>query len=108
LAAALEWARARLDQPLTVEDLAREAGLSSRHLARRMRAEIGIAPLGWPHRQRVAMAQELLEATDATVEQVAARCGLGTATTLRRHFQQAVGVSPTAYRVTFGRVRSQA
>jgi transcriptional regulator GlxA family with amidase domain len=54
------------------------------------------------------MAQELLESTDATVEQVASRCGLGTATTLWRHFQQTVGVSPTAYRATFGRVRSQA
>jgi AraC family transcriptional regulator, transcriptional activator FtrA len=105
LATALEWARARLDRPLTVSDLARAAGLSSRHLARRMRAEIGIGPLEWLHRQRLAVAQELLERTDATVEQVATRCGLGTATTLRRHFQRAVGVSPTAYRATFGAVR---
>ncbi|MEJ3656825.1 helix-turn-helix domain-containing protein [Actinomycetes bacterium KLBMP 9759] len=101
LAAALDWARARLDQPLTVEDLARAAGLSSRHLARRMRAEIGMRPLGWLHQQRVAMAKELLERTDATVEQVAARSGLGTATTLRRHLHKATGVSPTTYRATF-------
>jgi AraC family transcriptional regulator, transcriptional activator FtrA len=107
LAAALGWARARLDRPLTVEDLAREAALSSRHLARRMQAEIGIGPLDWLRQQRVAMAQELLECTDATVEQVAARCGLGTATTLRRHFQRTVGVSPTAYRATFGQIRSK-
>jgi transcriptional regulator GlxA family with amidase domain len=107
LATALDWAQARLDQPLTVEDLAREGRMSSRHLARRMQAEIGISPLGWLHQQRVALAQELLECTDATVEQIAARCGLGTATTLRRHFQQTVGVSPTAYRATFGQVRSK-
>jgi AraC family transcriptional activator FtrA len=106
LAAALDRARARLDRPLTVEDLARAAGLSSRHLARRMRTELGTGPLEWLHSQRLAVAQELLERTDATVEQVAARCGLGTATTLRRHFQRAVGVSPTAYRATFGTVRS--
>lgn len=104
LATALDWARARLDQPLTVEDIAREARLSSRHLARRMHAEIGVGPLDWLHRQRVAVAQELLERTDASVEQVAARCGLGTATTLRRHFQRTVGVSPTAYRATFGQM----
>jgi transcriptional regulator GlxA family with amidase domain len=102
LAAALDWARARLDRPLTVEDLARRAGLSSRHLARRMRAELGVRPLDWLHRERVALAQELLESTDATVEQVAARCGLGTAATLRRHLHRAVGVGPTAYRSTFG------
>lgn len=108
LAAALDWARARLDQPLTVEDLARQAGLSSRHLARRMRAEVGMRPLDWLHRQRIGTAQELLERTDATVEQIAARCGLGTSTTLRRHFQRTVGVSPTAYRATFGHTGSPA
>ena len=103
LAMALDWARGRLDQPLTVEDLARHAGLSSRQLARRMQAEVGMRPLDWLHRQRVALAQELLERSDASVEQIAARCGLGTATTLRRRFHRAVGVSPTTYRATFGR-----
>lgn len=104
LSVALDWARGRLDRPITVEDLARQAGLSSRQLARRMHLEIGTRPLDWLHRQRVALAQELLESTDASVEQIAARCGFGTATTLRRHFQRAVGVSPTTYRVTFSRV----
>ncbi len=101
LGQALDWARARLDEPLTVRDLARESGLSARQLARRMRAETGSAPLEWLHRQRVNRAQDLLERTEASVEQIAARCGMGTATTLRRHFQQAVGVSPTAYRTAF-------
>lgn len=99
--AAMEWARARLDRPLTVSDLAREAGLGARQLARRMSAETGMTPLRWLHRERVLRAQELLERTDASVEQIAARCGLGTATTLRRHFVRAVGVSPTTYRATF-------
>ncbi|MFD1827055.1 MULTISPECIES: GlxA family transcriptional regulator [Mumia] len=99
--AALDWARERLDQPLTVTDLAREAGLGARQLARRMSAETGLTPLKWLHRERVLRAQELLERTDASVEQIAGRCGLGTATTLRRHFVSAVGVSPTAYRTTF-------
>jgi transcriptional regulator GlxA family with amidase domain len=97
----LAWARARLDQPLTVADLARHAGLSTRQLARRMRAELQAGPLDWLHQQRIARAQELLERTDAAVEQVAAACGIGTAATLRRHFHRAVGVTPTAYRATF-------
>ncbi|MDF2805774.1 MAG: AraC family transcriptional regulator [Cellulosimicrobium sp.] len=101
LAPTLEWARARLDRPLTVRDLAGRAGLSTRQLARRMLAELGVTPLEWLHQQRVARAQELLERTDASVEQVAARCGLGTAATLRRHFQRAVGVTPTSYRSSF-------
>jgi transcriptional regulator GlxA family with amidase domain len=66
-----------------------------------MRAETGLTPLGWLHRQRITRAQELLERTEASVEQIAARCGMGTATTLRRHFHRSVGASPTAYRDAF-------
>jgi AraC family transcriptional activator FtrA len=101
LGLALDWARAHLDQPITVQDLAREAGLSARQLARRMTAELGLAPLAWLHHQRITRAQDLLERTEASVEQIAGRCGMGTATTLRRHFQRSVGVSPTAYRTAF-------
>ena len=101
LAPTMDWARSRLDRPLTVRDLADHAGLSTRQLARRMRAELGVGPLDWLHQQRIARAQELLERTDASVEQVAAGCGMGTAATLRRHFHRAVGVTPTAYRTTF-------
>jgi AraC family transcriptional activator FtrA len=101
LAPTLEWARARLDQPLTVRKLADHAALSTRQLARRMHAELEAGPLEWLHQQRIGRAQELLERTDASIEQVAANCGMGTAATLRRHFHRAVGVTPTAYRATF-------
>src|SRR5262245_13845671 len=101
LAPTLEWARSRLDQPLSVRELADHAGLSTRQLARRMQAEPESGPLEWLHRQRIGRAQELLERTDASVEQVAASCGMGTAATLRRRFHRAVGVTPTAYRATF-------
>ena len=101
LASTLAWARAHLDQPLTVRDLAGHAGLSTRQLARRMQAELQAGPLDWLHHQRVARAQELLERTDASVEHIAASCGMGTAATLRRRFRRAVGVTPTSYRATF-------
>jgi len=101
LAPTLEWARARLDAPLTVRDLAGHAGLSTRQLARRMLAELGTGPLDWLHQQRIGRAQELLERTDASVERVAASSGLGTAATLRRHFRRTVGVAPAAYRTAF-------
>ncbi|MGH3302401.1 MAG: GlxA family transcriptional regulator [Streptosporangiaceae bacterium] len=101
LGPALDCARARLDMPLTVQDLARQSGLSARHLARRMRAEVELTPLGWLHRQRITRARDLLERTDATGEKIAAQCGMGTAITLRRNFHRTVGVSPTAYRAGF-------
>lgn len=101
LAVTLAWARGRLGEPLTVRDLAGHAGLSTRQLARRMHAEVQAGPLDWLHQQRIARAQELLERTDASIDQVAASCGMGTATTLRRHFHRSLGVTPTLYRATF-------
>lgn len=95
------WASRRLDQPLTVEDLARQANLSSRHLARLFKAVTGTTPLQWLHTLRIHRAQELLETTDNSVELVAEASGMGTAATLRRHFHRAVGVPPDTYRRTF-------
>lgn len=97
----LAWAARRLDQPLTVEDLARQASVSSRHLARQFRAATGTTPLRWLLNQRIRRAQELLEHTGDGLDAIAAATGLGTATTLRRHFHQVVGVAPGVYRRTF-------
>lgn len=46
------------------------------------------------------------ESTDDGIDTVASAAGMGTAATLRRHFQRAVGVAPDAYRRTFRAARS--
>jgi AraC family transcriptional regulator, transcriptional activator FtrA len=97
----MPWALERLEHPLTVRDLARKAGMSSRNLARHFNVMTGISPLRWLLTQRLRRAQELLETSDLSVEQVASRTGMGTATTLRRHFSQRLGVPPETYRRTF-------
>ncbi|MYW68931.1 helix-turn-helix domain-containing protein [Streptomyces sp. SID8379] len=101
LADLFPWVLGHLDEPLTVEDLARRARMSSRHLGRHFRQVTGTTPLQWLHIQRIRHAQELLEATDDTVDTIAAATGMGTATTLRRHFHRTVGVPPDTYRRTF-------
>jgi AraC family transcriptional regulator, transcriptional activator FtrA len=100
------WALERLDRPLTVTDMARAAGVSERTITRQFRVATGTTPLQWLLAQRVHRAQELLETTDLGVDQVAERTGLGTATTLRRHFHRVLGVPPDTYRRSFhGRSR---
>jgi AraC family transcriptional regulator, transcriptional activator FtrA len=101
LAELLPWVMQRLDQPLTVEDLARQANMSSRHLGRHFRSVTGTTPLQWLLTQRIRRAQELLETTDDSVDTIASAAGMGTATTLRRHFHRTIGVPPDAYRRTF-------
>jgi AraC family transcriptional regulator, transcriptional activator FtrA len=101
LAGLLPWAIERLDRPLTVEDLARRANMSARNLGRHFRSVTGTTPLRWLLTQRIRHAQELLETTDDSVDIIAAATGMGTATTLRRHFSRTVGVPPDTYRRTF-------
>jgi transcriptional regulator GlxA family with amidase domain len=101
LEATRAWALERLADPLTVRAMARHAFVSERTFLRRFHAETGTSPLRWLHAQRVAEARRLLEATDLPIEDVAGRCGLGTAANLRRHFHRATRTTPTAYRRAF-------
>ena len=101
LAALLHWAQAHLDNPLSIEALARKAALSPRTLARRFRQEAGTTPHRWLIHQRLLSAQRRLETTKRSIDDVAEAVGFGTATTLRQHFQRAFGTTPTAYRRRF-------
>jgi transcriptional regulator GlxA family with amidase domain len=95
------WALDRLDQPLTLEQLAVHARMSVRTFSRRFREETGSSPGRWLVLQRVEHARRLLETTDLPIDRVAAQSGLGTAASLRQHLRSTVGVAPGAYRRTF-------
>jgi transcriptional regulator GlxA family with amidase domain len=95
------WALRRLDEPLTLRQLAERESMSVRTFTRRFREEVGMSPGQWLTQQRVEHARHLLESTDLGVDQVARQAGFGTAASMRQHLQVALGVSPTAYRRTF-------
>jgi transcriptional regulator GlxA family with amidase domain len=97
----LAWMERNLDSELTVEQLAARAHMSPRTFARRFQQETGTTPYRWLLRQRVLLAQQLLEATDETVDSVAGRAGFGNAAGLRHHFLRTLGTTPHAYRRTF-------
>lgn len=108
LEATRAYALQRLDEPLTVAQLARHACTSERTFNRRFRQETGTTPLRWLHAQRVDHARRLLEASDLPVEAVAQRCGFGSAAILRQHFRRATATTPTAYRRTFAGIDGHA
>ncbi|MFD8146587.1 GlxA family transcriptional regulator [Streptomyces sp. NPDC059708] len=99
--AARAWVLDRLHEPLRLSDLARQEAVSVRTLTRRFRQESGVSPGEWITAQRVERARRLLERTELSMEEVAREAGFGTAQSLRKHVQAALGVSPTAYRRTF-------
>jgi transcriptional regulator GlxA family with amidase domain len=101
LAGLLAWMREHLADEHTVPRLARRAALSERTFARRFRQETGTTPAAWLARQRVARAQELLESTEAPVDEIARLCGFGSSPVLRHHFARQLRTSPVAYRRRF-------
>ena len=103
----LVWAQEHLEQDLSVDELAARALMSPRSFARHFRAATGSTPHAWLLGQRVARAQQLLETTELSIDEVARHSGLGAAATLRHHFALRLGTSPQAYRRTFrGQARS--
>lgn len=101
LAPLLDWMQAHLPEPMTVADLAERAHMSPRTFARRFATTTGTTPHQWLTRQRVFLAQRLLEAEGLGVDEIARRTGFGTADLLRHHFTHQVGTTPRSYRRTF-------
>ena len=81
--------------------MAAAAAMSVRHFARVFTHEVGETPARFVERVRVEAARHELETTADTLEVVAARCGFGTAETMRRVFQRRLNVAPDSYRRRF-------
>jgi transcriptional regulator GlxA family with amidase domain len=103
----LDWAVAEMHRPLTVGAMAHHAGLPARTFARQFRQQVHLTPMRWLAGQRLLEARRLLEVTDLSVDEVADRCGLGSAATLRVHLARESAITPTAYRQAHRQGRRQ-
>ena len=101
LGALLDWGRANLGAGLSVDDLARKGAMSPRTLTRRFRAAVGMPPGEWLQRERLRLAQRLLESTGDPIDLVAKRAGYDSDATMRAQFATRLHTSPRAYRRTF-------
>ena len=84
-----------------VAALAASAAMSERHFTRVFTSEVGETPSRFVERVRTEAARRELESTGDTLDVIAARCGFGTAETLRRTFRRRLHTSPDAYRRRF-------
>jgi AraC family transcriptional activator FtrA len=97
----LAWMQEHLDEPQAVSDLAGRSAMSTRTFARRFAAATGTTPYQWLLRQRLQLAQRLLETSDLPVDSIALQSGFSTSANLRKHFGRRVRTTPQAYRHTF-------
>lgn len=90
----------RYMNPLTIDDLARQFGLSRATLFRRFVAAFGVAPKQYLSELRLQKACELLASTDWSVKQVAYGCGFTKPCHFTRSFAKRFSVSPSTWRQT--------
>ncbi len=95
---ARRYAEGQLHRALTVDDLAREAGLSRHHFSRLFARHNGLAPAAWLIEQRVKEAARLLRGTKLPLKAIATQCGFPNPNYLGRVFRRHTGVPPAAYR----------
>jgi AraC-like DNA-binding protein len=98
---AKDLADARYPDPLTVDDLARAAGLSRAHFSREFRRAYGESPHAYLLTRRLERAAALLRTTDRSVTEICFSVGLQSVGSFTTSFTRTYGVSPTAYRAAF-------
>jgi AraC family transcriptional activator FtrA len=103
LSALMDTLHGRLDESFSIPQLAGMAAMSERTFISRFKAATGTTPADWLTTARLDRARDLLEGTALSIDRIAGDCGFGTAITLRHHFRQRLGLSPSAYRLRFGR-----
>lgn len=91
-----ELLRADTDATLTLNDLAREVGLSPWHLNRVFSRTVGLPPHAWRNQWRLAQAKRLLHGGMGPAE-TAASLGFSDQSHLHRLFKRAFGVTPSGY-----------
>ncbi|APR88291.1 Transcriptional regulator, AraC family protein [Minicystis rosea] len=96
---ALELMSARFAEPLSLDRLAREAGMSKFHFVRSFRATTGSSPHDHLVQLRLEAARRMLVSTDLTVAEVAFACGYGSAAHFGSAFLRRYGTSPRQYRL---------
>lgn len=99
---ALSRLHAEVSRPWTLESLARAVGTSRASLSRKFAAEVGLPPMAYLTRWRLARAADLLADPQVTVAAAARAVGYGTPFALSAAFKRVYGLSPRDYRARAG------
>jgi len=93
-----ELVHAKIEDELSLDEMAESAGLSTAHFSQMFRKSTGESPHQFVLRHRVQRAKEMLRAAEVRMLDVAVACGFKTQQHFARVFRQLCGASPTEYR----------
>jgi AraC family transcriptional regulator len=93
-----EFVHAKVEEELTLHEMAQSVELSIAHFSRMFLKSTGETPHQFVLRHRIERAKEMLRAADVRILDVAIACGFKTQQHFARVFRRACGASPTEYR----------
>lgn len=99
LARVVEYMSVHFAEPLRLEQLAREAGISKFHFAHLFRERTGMTPHRYLVQLRMDAARRMLASTGLTVSEIAAACGYDSPAHFGAAFQRRHGQTPGAFRL---------
>jgi AraC-like DNA-binding protein len=101
----VDW---RYAEPVTVDDMARAAGLSRAHFSTEFRRAFGETPHAYLLTRRLERAAALLRSTDHSVARIGVEVGWTSVGSFTTSFRRCFGMTPTAYRRSFPPARALA
>jgi transcriptional regulator GlxA family with amidase domain len=97
-----EWMHKNFAKTFPLEDPARRVGMSVRNFVRRFKQATGDSPLIYLQKLRIAAAKRMLESNHRSMQEICDAVGYQDVAFFRALFQRHTGVSPSAYRDSFG------
>jgi AraC family transcriptional regulator len=94
----IEFMEANLAGPITIADMAAEAGVSPFHFARLFQRAIGVTPLRFLAERRMRLGERLITTTDMPVALIATATGYASASAFGAAFRRHFGANPSAFR----------
>jgi signal transduction histidine kinase/DNA-binding LacI/PurR family transcriptional regulator/AraC-like DNA-binding protein len=95
---AMAYVQQSYQEPLSRHDLARHVGMSDDYLTYCFRQELGMTPIAYLNRYRIAQAKRLLRESDKAITEIALDVGFSDSGYFSRVFRREVGMSPEAFR----------
>jgi len=86
-----------IGERISLDELARQAGVSRFHFARQFRLTTGESPMGYVRRVRIERSKSILQTRDVTIAEIAVRLGFSDQSHFTRIFGRLVGVPPGSF-----------
>ena len=102
ISTAQDWLHQNFHQTFPLDAPAERVGMSLRNFVRRFKQATGDSPLIYVQKLRVAAAKRLLESDRRSMQEISDAVGYQDVVFFRKVFQRHAGVSPSAYRRSFG------